>query len=189
MLIAVCGCVDPSPSPTTQPLPTGSTVDLSAIVVTSANVPSRLAVYRTLTGIEALDASDTAPVGSPGFADAILTEFDADDDHEGEHEDRYRTFVAVFDTVDHAQQAFRAAVDNSESPDAWGLTRLSIRDRPSGDQRVHFATGEDYGYPELSVYLWRIDTILLQAVDFHPYDRPGLLLFIAQGMSTRAGAE
>jgi hypothetical protein len=55
-----------------------------------------------------------------------------------------------------------------------------------GDTSVHDAQGSDYGYPEISVYLWRVDKVLLHAVDFHPYDRPDLLESIVRDMNARA---
>ena len=163
--------------------------DLSAIVVTEANVPTPYSVYRTLTGIEALDASDTAPVGLGGFSDALLTEFDDNDEHEGEHEGRYRTFAAAFATADDALLAFEAAVANYEAPAGWGQTRLLPFHL--GNQGVQFDTGAEYGFPRLTVYLWRVDSVLMQAVEFHPYERrrTDLLLHIAEGMATRASGE
>lgn len=182
----------PTPSASEFPSPSGRATGLAAIVVTEANVPAPFTVYRMVTGIEALDASDTAPVGSRGFSDALLTEFDDDNEHKGEHEGRFRTFAAAFKTVDDAAQAFEAAVASYEAPAGWGPTSVHQSNLPSGDQGVRFDTGTDYGYPRLSVYLWRIDALLLQAVDFHPYDhdRAGyFLLRIAEDMATRAGGE
>lgn len=182
----------PMPSASVVPSPSGPATGLAAIVVTEANVPATFTVYRTLTGIEALDASDTAPVGSFGFSDAFLSEFDDDREHAGDHEGRFRTFAAAFETADDAQQAFEAAAASYEAPAGWGPTSVHQSNLPSADQGVRFDTGTDYGYPRLIVYLWRIDALLLQAVDFHPYDhdRAGhFLLQIAQDMATRAGGE
>jgi hypothetical protein len=152
-----------------------------------ANIPEGLTIYRSLSGMDALDASDTVPLDSPGFVDAFLTEFDDDDEHEGDHEGHYLTFAAVFDTAADAQQAFAAAVTNYAPPAGWGSTRRPPMEPPRGDQGFELLTGSDYGYPRLSVFIWRIDRIVLQAVDFHPYDRPRLLESIADGMATRAG--
>ena len=43
----------------------------------------------------ALRTSGVVPADVVGLVDAIETSFDGDDDHEGDHEDLYRTFGAV----------------------------------------------------------------------------------------------
>lgn len=160
---------------------------LQDIVVTEANVPFGLAVYRTVRGVDALRTSGVVPADIVGLVDAIETSFDGDEDHEGEHEDLYRTFGAAFETVADAERAFDAAVVLHESADGWGLTRAERNPRLGlGEASVHYRQGSDYGYPEISVYLWRVDSMLLQAVDFHPYDRPDLLESIVRGMDARA---
>jgi hypothetical protein len=181
--LAVLGQDGPSEPAGVPPLP--------AIVVTDANVPLGLTVHREVRGVEALRASGVVPADVIGLVDAIETSFDGDEDHEGEHEDLYRTFGAAFDTVAHAQQAFDAAVDLHGSGEGWGLSGGTGRlERPPdlglGDASVHYVQGSDYGYPEISVYLWRVDEMLFQAVDFHPYDRPGLLESIVRAMDARA---
>jgi hypothetical protein len=169
-------------------------------IVTAANLPDGMNVYLTLTGRAALDASDTAPVDSPGFVDAVLSGFDADDEHEGDHEGRYWTFAARFETEADAERAFDAAAANLASPAGWGLSiaadgdgrRIGYDPDPGlelGNESVLLVRGRgtDYGCPQLSVYLWRVDNVLLQAVDFHPYDRgPSFLQWIAEGMDARA---
>ena len=175
----------PTASETSSPEPSG-VVDLSTIVVTMANRPEGLTVYRSVSGIDALESSDTVPVGSPGFVDAFLTEFDSDDDHDGDHEGHYSTFAASFETAADAQRAFATAVANHEPPDGWGQPRQLDVDPPLGDQSVQLVTGRDYGFPRLSVLIWRVDTVVLQAVDWHPYDDPDLLLSIAEDMTARA---
>jgi hypothetical protein len=126
-----------------------------------------------------------------GLVDAIETSFDGDEDHEGDHEDLYATFGAVFETVADAERAFDAAIVLHESADGWGLAASAARVEPDsdlglGDASVHYAQGSDYGYPEISVYMWRVDNMLLHAVDFHPYDRPHLLESIVRAMDSRA---
>jgi hypothetical protein len=169
----------------------GSVPDLPEIVVTEATVPFGLTVHRTVRGVEALRTSGIVPADVVGLVDAIETSFDGDEDHEGDHEDLYGTFGAVFETVADAEVAFDAAVVLHESADGWGLTAGKARferdpDLGLGDAGVHYAQGSDYGYPEISVYLWRVDNVLLHAVDFHPYDRPELLGSIVRGMDARA---
>lgn len=169
--------------------------DLQAIVVTEANAPSGLTVHRTLTGMRALGASETAPEDSPGFVDAILTDFDRDDDTEN---GRYGTFAAVFETVADAERAYDAAVANHESQDGWGLTTehgigylLQVGnadydpDPGLGDEGVYYIDGRDYSSPEQAIYLWRVDNVILHAVGFLPGPDP-LLQSIAQGMNARA---
>jgi hypothetical protein len=78
-----------------------------------------------------------------------------------------------------------------ESADGWGLSGSTARvehdpELGLGDAGVHNAQGSDYGFPEISVYLWRVDNVLLYAVDFHPYDRPDLLESIVRVMDARA---
>ena len=123
-----------------------------------------------------------------GLVDAIETSFDGDAEHEGDHEDLYGTFGAAFETVADAERAFDAAVVLHESADGWGLTagQVLASDRGLGDASVRYAQGSDYGYPEIIVYLWRVDNVLLHAVDFHPYDRPDLLESIVRAMDDRA---
>jgi hypothetical protein len=168
------------------------TVDLSAMVITAQNVADiptqyrRLTVYRTVTGIDALSASETAPVTSPGFVDAVLTYFDDDEEHSGEHEGRYATFAAEFASAQEAHLAFEAAVAHHEAPDGWGMTEPA-KNPGLGDEGVYYEQGRDYGFPLLSVYLWRVDTVLLYAVDYHPYDRTtAFLRWIAHSMDARA---
>jgi len=175
-----------------------SAEDLQAIVVTEANVPPGLTVHRTLTGMEALGASETAPEDSPGFVDAILTDFDEDDDTEN---GRYGTFAAVFETVADAERAYDAAVVNHESPDGWGLTTdpglgylLHIGeydynpDPGLGDEGVYYIAGSAYSDPEQAIYLWRVDNVLLHAVaiDMVYWDDPEQLRSIAEDMDARA---
>ena len=171
---------------------------LHAIVVTEANAPPGLTVHRTLTGMEALGASETAPEDSPGFVDAILTDFDDDDDTEN---GRYGTFAAVFESVADAERAYDAAVANHESPDGWGLTtnqRLGYLlhigeydydpDPRLGDEGVYYIAGSAYSDPEQAIYLWRVGNVLLHAVaiDMVYWDDPELLRSIAEGMDARA---
>lgn len=117
------------------------------------------------------------PVDVVGLLDAIETSFDGDEDndgdHDGDHEDLYSTFGAVFETDVDSERGFDAAVVLHESADGWGLTAGTARverdpDLGLGDASVHYAQGSDYGQPEISVYLWRVDNMLLHAVDFHP---------------------
>lgn len=173
---------------------------LTAIVTNDNNLSPEagttaapLTVYRTLAGAAAFRNAQVTPDIPPGFRWAMLTDFDSDDDHEGGHEDRYRSFVAAFDTVADTRRAFEAAVDFHQSLQGWRFTRpreglrIILTDY-LGDEGIHYAVGDDYGHPELSVFLWRRGSLLLQAVDFHPYDRPGLLRSLAQGMDLRAAA-
>jgi hypothetical protein len=169
----------------------GGMPELPDIVVTEANVPVGLTVHRTVRGVDALRTSGAVPTDVVGLVDAIETSFDGDEEHEGDHEDLYSTFGAVFDTVADAERAFDAAVVLHESADGWGLPAATARVEhdPSlglGDMSVHYAQGSDYGYPEISVYLWRVGNVLLHAVDFHPYDRPALLESIVRSMDARA---
>jgi hypothetical protein len=141
--------------------------------------------------MEALRTSGVVPADVVGLVDAIETSFDGDEDHEGDHEDLYGTFGAVFETDADAERAFDAAVVLHESTDGWGLTARTARvdgdpDLGLGEASVHYAQGSNYGYPEISVYLWRVDNVLLHAVDFHPYDRPDLLESIVRAMDARA---
>jgi hypothetical protein len=164
---------------------------LPDIVVTEANVPLGLSVHRTVRGVEALRTSGVVPADVVGLVDAIETSFDGDDDHEGDHEDLYGSFVAVFETDADAARAFDAAVVLHESADGWGLTagQARVERNPAlglGDEAVHYAQGSDYGYPEISVYLWRVGRVLLHAVDFHPYDRSDLFESIVRSMDARA---
>jgi hypothetical protein len=177
---------EPIPAATPRLL---SAEDLERIVVTEANVPPGLTVHRTLTGMEALGASETAPEDSPGFVDAILTDFDRDDDTEN---GRYGTFAAVFETVADAERAYDSAVRNHESPDGWGLTTDHVLpfgydpDPGLGDESRWYVQGRAYNQPKLEIYLWRVNNVLLHAVDLEGYDDPDLILSIAQGMDARA---
>jgi hypothetical protein len=194
-LIARPNVGDSSPSP----IPPELNEDLLSLVVTAANAPGGMTVYQTLGGDSALGEAAVAPLDSPGFVDAVLTDFDRDDYHMGEHEDRYRTFAAEFETVADAERAFDAGVANLVSPDGWGLsTPADVADlRPGfdpapglGDESVLYVKGPDeYGFPRLSVYFWRVGNLLLQAVDYHPYDRVGLMASVAAGMDARALGE
>jgi hypothetical protein len=177
------------PSPSASP-PHVSAADLPRIIVREANVPEGLTVHRTLTGLDALRASETAPDDPPGFVDALLTDFDRDDNHDN---GRYGTFAAVFETAADAERAYDAAVVNHESPDGWGLTTdqgvlpLGYEPNPGlGDESRHYVEGMAYGHPELAIYLWRVDNVLLHAVDFYTYWDPDLLRSIAEGMDARA---
>ena len=190
-------------TPTASSTPTGPTASPSdmetpvrEIVVTDATLPTvrHYAVYRSLSGIDALEALDTVSLDPSGIIDAALTEFDDDDEHEGDHEGRYRTFAAAFETVVDAQGAFATAVANYEPPAGWGSTQELALDPPLGEQSVQLVTGSDYGSPRLKVLIWRIERIVLLAVDFHPYDRAdriddpsGFLETIAAEMTVRAG--
>lgn len=171
----------------------GSVSALEHIVVTEATVPLRLTVHRTLRGVDALRAAGVVPADVRGFVDAIETSFDGDADHEGDHEDLYRTFAAVFESAADAERAFYAAVAFHESADGWGLTPGNGRLERQvglglGDASIRWAQGADYGHPEIIVYLWRVDNMLLHAVDFHPYDRPTLLESIVRALDARARA-
>jgi hypothetical protein len=164
---------------------------LPDIVVTETNVPIGLTVHRTVRGVDALRSSGVVPDDVVGLVDAIETSFDGDEDHEGDHEDLYGSFVAIFETDADAARAFDAAVDLHESADGWGLTagQARVERNPAlglGDTAVHYAQGSDYGYPEISVYLWRVGNVLLHAVDFHPYDRTDLFESIVRSMDARA---
>jgi hypothetical protein len=77
----------------------------------------------------------------------------------------------------------------STSVEVEGIRAGYDPDPGLGDESVLYVKGTDYGYPGLSVYLWRVDNVLLQAVDFHPYDRPGLLESIAMDMDSRAAQD
>jgi hypothetical protein len=179
-----------------SPIPSQLNEELLSIVVTDAIAPGGMTVYQTLRGSSALDASGAAPSDSPGFVDAVLTDFDRDDLHVGDHEDRYRTFVAEFETVADAKRAFDAGVANLLSPDGWALTTPADvadlrpefdRDPALGDESAFYVRGpNEYGFPRLSVYFWRVGNLLLQAVDYHPYDRVGLMASVAEGMDARA---
>lgn len=181
---------DGPPATPSSPSPP-AVVELAEIVITEATAPRGLTVYRTVRGVEALHTSGVVPMDVLGLVDAIETSFDDDEDHDGEHDDLYRTFGAVFETVPDAERAFDAAVALHESSDWWGLTAGEgpVERDPDlglGDESVHYVQGSDYGYPEIRVYLWRVDNMLLHAVDLHPYDRPDLLESIARGMDARA---
>lgn len=176
--------------------PSGIESAVRAIVVTDATLPTGgpYAVYRSLSGADALEALDTVSLDSSGVIDAALTEFDDDDEHEGDHEGRYRTFAAAFETVVDAQRAFATAVTNYGPPAGWGSTQKLALDPPLGEQSVQLVTGSEYGFPRLKVLIWRIDRIVLVAIDFHPYDRAdrtddpgGFLESIAAEMTVRAG--
>jgi hypothetical protein len=186
--VTVVGAVGHAILSPDRPPERGSVPALSDIVVTEANVPSGLTVHRTVRGVEALRTSGVLPVDVVGLVDAIETSFDGDEDHEGDHEDLYRTFGAVFETVADAERAFDAAVVLHESADGWRLAagHVFVPDRRLGDASVRYAQGSDYGDPEIIVYLWRVDNVLLHAVDFHPYDRPDLLRSIVEAMDARA---
>lgn len=166
---------------------------LPDIVVTEANVPLGLSVHRTVRGVEALRSSGVVPEDVPGLVDAIETLFDSNQDHEGDHEDLYGTFGATFETDVDAARAFDAAVVLHESADGWALTpgQAGVEREPAlglGDEGVHYTQGFDYGYPEISVYVWRVGNVLLHAVDFHPYDRSDLFESIVRSMDARARA-
>jgi hypothetical protein len=173
-------------------------ISLAAIVTTDANLSAaagtfapQLTVYRTLAGAAAFRAAGVASELPAGFQWAMLTEFDRDDDHRGPHEDRYRSFAAAFETAIDAERAYQAAVQHHQSASGWGFSAQRDEggcewDPGLGDEGACYVTGEDYGYPALSVYLWRVDTLLLQAVDYHPYDLPDLLRSIARSMTARA---
>jgi hypothetical protein len=105
--------------PATTPVPVGAPA-LPDIVVTEANVPVGLTVHRMVRGVAALRTSGVVPADVAGLVDAIETSFDGDEDHEGDHEDLYATFGAVFETVTAAERAFDAAVVLHESIDGWG---------------------------------------------------------------------
>jgi hypothetical protein len=179
---------------TSAPEPAPSAVaplSLAAIVTQDANLTpaagtsrAPLTVFRTLAGGAAYRASDVTPAIPPGLRWAMLTDFDSDDDHAGAHEDRYRSFVAAFESSAEAQAAYRAAIAHHESTVGWKFTRQIRADL--GNAAVFYAIGNDYGYSELSVYLWQRGPLLLQAVDFHPYDRPHLLRSFALSMDVRA---
>jgi hypothetical protein len=169
----------------------GDAPALPEIVVTEATVPFGLTVHRTVRGMEALRTSGVVPADVVGLVDAIETSFDGDEDHEGDHEDLYGTFAAVFATDADAARAFDRAVVLHESADGWGLTpgRAGVEREPAlglGDEGVHYIRGFDYGYPEISVYLWRVGNMLLHVVDFHPYDRTDLFESIVRSMDARA---
>lgn len=166
--------------------------ELASIVEPNmANLPDGFSVHRTERGIAALRASDLALEDASGFVDAVLIEFDADDAHVGEHEDVYRSFAALFSSEADAEFAFAQAVAQLESSQGWGLAIEPRRPGyephpPLGDESVHYLQGMDYGYPELSVYLWRLDAVVIHTVDFHPYDRPGLIGVIARDLEAGA---
>lgn len=164
-----------------------SDANLRRIVVTDATAPEGLAVHLTLTGVDAFVASDLAPQIPSGFVDAVYTEFDSDADHAGDHEGLYGTSAILFEAVADAQRAFDAAADNLDAPDGWGLDDPGSRSDPGlGEEGFHFTQGQDYGYPRWSVYLWRVDNVLLRAFDAHPYDLPGVLQQIVEAMDSRA---
>jgi hypothetical protein len=187
-VVGAIGYATLAPERTSDP---GGVPALREIVVTEATVPSGLTVHLTVRGEDALRSSGVVPPDVAGFVDAIETSFDGDEDHEGDHEDLYKTFGALFETVADAQRAFDAAVLLHEADDGWDLTagRARVERDPElglGDAGVHYAQGFDYGNPEISVYLWRVDNLLLHAVDYHPYDRPALLESIVRAMDARA---
>jgi hypothetical protein len=189
--VVTVGCASLAPERTPDP---SRVPGLPKIVVTEATVPSRLTVYRTLHGVEALRASGVVPADVAGFVDAIETSFDGDEEHVGDHQDLYRTFGAVFDTVGDAERAFAAAVVLHEADDWWGLSsdRAPLEretDVGLGDESVHYTQGSDYGRPEISVYFWRVGNVLLHAVDFHPYDRRDLLESMVREMDARASGD
>ena len=180
------GTNPPEPAPSSV-----APISLAAIVTQNANLTpaagtsrAPLTVFRTLAGGAAYRASDVTSTMPPGLHWAMLTDFDSDDDHAGAHEDRYRSFVAAFESTADAQAAYRAAIAHHESAVGWDFTRQVRADL--GEAAVFYAIGNDYGYSEISVYLWRRGPLLLQAVDFHPYDRPDLLRSFALSMDVRA---
>jgi hypothetical protein len=175
--------------------PSSPESSLWAIVVTDATVPTTrsYAVYRSRSGTDALEASETLRIDSPGFVDAVLTEFDDDDEHVGDHEGRFRTVAASFESVVDARRAFAAAVADYEAPDGWGATRGLAVSPPLGEESIQLVTGSDYAYPRLKVLVWRVDNIVLVAIDFHPYDSAdrtdspgGFVESIAADMTARA---
>ena len=192
ILLIAAGAIGFALAGSRPPVPVPSPVPaLLDIVVTEANVPSGLTVHRTVRGVEALRTSKVVPEDVVGFVDAMETSFDGDEHHQGDHEDLYTTFGAVFESVADADRAFDAAVVLHEAGDGWGLAAGKApikRDAVPGlgDASVHYTQGSDYGYPEISVYLWRVDNVLLHAVDYHPYDRSDLLESIVRAMDARA---
>jgi hypothetical protein len=154
-----------------------------------ANLPAPVVVHRELRGPEAVRASEIGLEAAPGLTDAALVEFDFAAAG-GEHKALFRSFVSAYETVADAEIAFETAVTHLESPRGWNLsTGARPGDEPDmrlGDESEHYVQGEDLGYPELSVFLWRLDNAVLLTADFHPYDWPGLIGVISRDLDSRA---
>ena len=162
----------------------------SIVAPNQPNLPAPVIVRRELRGIDAVRASEIGLENASALIGAALMEFDFDADHVAPHEDLFRSFVAVYATVADAQVAFSTAVTHLQSPLGWGSSSGPLSphepDPRLGDQGVHLVQGHDLGYPELSVFLWRVDNAVLMAADFHPYDWPGLIGLISRDAERRA---
>ena len=184
--------------------PVGAGVDPRTIVLSEATLPTRLVLHHKLSGPVALEAAELIPADQAGFMDAALAAFGrADDDSpfdtghqfDGsaaprffERNGQYGTLAVVFETIAHAEAAFEAANTVLGSPAGWAAETDDPLapgvSEPPGAAR--YVQGEDYGYPLLRVYLWRVDNIVLAAVDLHVYDLPQLLPSVVREMDLRA---
>lgn len=185
--------------------------DLARIVVNGANAPERLTSVRELLGEEALRATALLPSDQPGIAGALLTGLALardDDPYQSEHTlapmatafrqtyGQYGSLGIVFTTKLDADRAFAAAAATLQSPSGWGV-QPEPDDRFSSDafaptsdwvpaDGARYYAGSEYGRPILRVYLWRVENVLLMAVDLHVYDLPDVLQSMVERMDAEA---
>lgn len=187
-----------------DPSPLGA-ADLARIVAGNSNAPTDLLLHQELTGEDALSATGLVPDGQRGVTGAVLSTWRGADDEPFEtahaftaqlasryveEHGQYGSLAVAFATTADAIKAFAAASDVLESGDGWALEPEADGGFSRGDwvpaDGVRMVDGSDFGYPIVRAFLWRVENVLLLAVDMHVYDLPEALPLIAQGMDARA---
>lgn len=167
-----------NPVPTPRPV---TTDELPGLVITAANAPEGLRVDQTLTGVQALVVG--LPPGGPvmdrtGFLDAAETELSSVAGDQG-----LATWAAVFETAKDAEAAYGYVVARHEAADGWGLAPIEGASA-LGDERVVFR-GPAYGRDEATIYLWRVNNVVMAAIGVYGTDE-ALVRDVAAGMDARA---
>jgi hypothetical protein len=92
----------------------------------------------------------------------------------------YVSWVALFDTAEHAQRALEIYLPDFESADGWGLEPATL---PALGDESHLFSGATHrfvaGPPGTEavpsrIYIWRVGTLLLAAGGFFDYDEATL---------------
>jgi len=153
------------PGPTPTPLPTATAgaiteIELRSIIVTEASAPGGITVDGSPTvGAAALDVPvrpGGPTVDQAQFVDARMSNLNSTE------AGGYVSWAALFTTPAAAHQASLEMVTVHTSDTGWGMDAWT--DSPGlGDESSGF-TGAAYAFDDATLYLWRVDNLILAAV-------------------------
>lgn len=152
------GNTAPTPIPTPSPI---TTERLPNLVLADENAPAGLQVTSTLSGwaafVAGLPPGETLSRDGLGFLDARETELVYTGSDRA-----VATWAAVFESAEGAVTAYGFVAHRHEAPEGWGLGNPT-RVPALGDDAVMYR-GPAYGTDEATIYLWRVNNVVLAAI-------------------------